>query len=107
MTLHDAQLKLADAYQLLTFSEELLNDVEKVPLSELPRLIQLLHKNIRDAKDLVNDAEAKIDDVVREIDRKEELEVMRQDYKDLVMYDEWAGENARLLKEQGFKEVGE
>ena len=107
MTLHDAQSKLADAFSLLDFSERLLDDIESAPLSELPRIISLLKKNLRDARALVNDAEAKIDDVVREIDRQEELEKMKEDYQDLVMYDEWAEQNARLLKEQGFKEVGE
>ena len=97
MGLEKTQEKLTDVYQLLDFSERLLDNIEKAPLSELPRIVQLLRKNLRDAKNLVNDAEAGIDDVVREIDRKE--------VEDLVMYDEWADENARLLKEQGFKEV--
>ena len=99
MSLRDAQSKLADAYQLLDFSERLLDDIEEAPLGDLPRLVSLLRKNIRDVKNLVNDAEAEIDDAVREIDRKE--------VEDLVMYDEWAEDNARLLKEMGFKEVGE
>jgi len=99
MSLRDAQAKLVDAYRLLDFSEELLDDIEGAPLSELPRVINLLMKNIRDAKNLINDAEAKIDDVVRELDRKE--------VEDLVMYDKWAEQNARLLAEQGFKEVRE
>ena len=105
MALVEAQEKLADAYQLLDFSEKLLDDIENQPLSELFRTLQLLRKNIRDAKGLLNDAEAEIDSVVKEIDRQEELEAMREEYRGLVMYDEWAEQNARLLAEQGFKGV--
>ena len=76
MGLEKTQEKLTDAYQLLDFSERLLDDVEKAPLSELPRLLNLLRKNLRDAKNLINDAEAEIDSVVREIDRKEYLDLI-------------------------------
>jgi len=76
VTLSDAQLKLADAYSLLDFSEKLLDDIESAPLSELPRLINLLKKNIRDVKNLINDAERLIDDTVKEIDREAYLHLV-------------------------------
>lgn len=102
MSLVPVQEKLADAYQLLDFSEKLLDDIESAPLSDLPRILQLLRKNIRDAKALINDAEATIDDTVREIDRQEELEAMKEEYRDLIMADEWEEKNLELLRKQGF-----
>ncbi|MBO8181026.1 MAG: hypothetical protein H0Z19_11265 [Archaeoglobus sp.] len=82
---------LTDAFSLLDFSERLLDEVEDAPLSELPRIINLLKKNIRDAKALINDAEAELDDMVKKTYRREA--------EDLTMYDEWANKNEELLKE--------
>ena len=107
MTLRDARPKLTDAFSLLDFSERLLDDIDNQPLSELFRTLQLVRKNIRDAMNLINDAEAEIDDVIKEIDKQEELEATEEAVEDLVMYGEWKEENERLLGEQSFKGVGE
>ena len=56
---------LADAFSLLDFSERLLDEIEAAPLSELPRIITIVKKNIRDAKKLISDAEAEFDDMVK------------------------------------------
>ncbi|MBO8180864.1 MAG: hypothetical protein H0Z19_10400 [Archaeoglobus sp.] len=86
-----ANERLADAFSLLDLSERLLDEIETAPLGELPRIISLLKKNVRDAKALINDAEAELDNVVKESARRE--------VEDLVIYDEWAGRNEELLKE--------
>ncbi len=44
---------LSNIYSLLDFSEKLLDDIENQPLSELPRIITILRKNLRDAKALL------------------------------------------------------
>ncbi len=67
---------LANAYQLLDFSERLLDGIENQSLSELPRILQLLRKNIRDVKNIINDAEREFDEMVRKIDEAEEHEVL-------------------------------
>ena len=67
---------LTDAYKLLDFSEKLLDDVENQSLAELPRILQLLRKNLRDAKALINDAEKEFDAMIREIDEDEERGVV-------------------------------
>ena len=62
---------LVDAYQLLDLSERLIEELESAPLSELPRLLSFLKKNVRDARKLINDAEAELDKTVRELDEAE------------------------------------
>lgn len=84
--------RLVDAYRLLDFSEHCLEDFEKLTLEEIPDIINFVLENIRDAKKLINDAEAELDSIVKEIDRREA--------GDLVMYDEWADRNEELLKKE-------
>ncbi len=79
MSVKDAQFKLADAYRLLIFSQQLIEGLDDVKLAELPRTMQLVHKNIRDAKKLISEAEATLDDMVKEIDEEEALAVLRED----------------------------
>jgi len=69
---------LVDAYQLLDLSERLLDELESAPLNELPRLLQFLKKNIRDAKHLISDAEMEFDALIREIDEAEEKAVLME-----------------------------
>ena len=76
MTSDKITARLVDAFSLLDFSERLLDEIETVPLSELPRIINLLKKNLRDAKVLINDAEKEFDEMVREIDEEEEKAVL-------------------------------
>jgi len=92
MTSDKITAALADAFSLLDLSEKLLDEIETAPLAELPRIVQLVKKNIRDTKKLISDAEAELDDMVKEIDRRE--------VEDLVMYDEWADKNEELLKKE-------
>ena len=94
MTADKITARLVDAFSLLDFSERLLDEIETVPLSELPRIINLLKKNVRDAKALINDAEAEFDSIVKERAWRE--------VEDLVMYDEWVNENEELLKKESF-----
>ncbi|MCD6524126.1 MAG: hypothetical protein J7K48_03910 [Thermococcus sp.] len=92
MTANKITTALTDAFSLLDLSEKLLDEIETAPLAELPRIVQLVKKNIRDTKKLISDAEAELDDMVKEIDRRE--------VEDLVMYDEWADKNEELLKKE-------
>ena len=94
MTADKITARLVDAFSLLDFSERLLDEIETAPLSELPRIINLLKKNVRDAKALINDAEAEFDSIVKERAWRE--------VEDLVMYDEWVNENEELLKKESF-----
>jgi len=67
---------LVDAFSLLDLSEKLLDEIEEAPLSELPRLLQFLKKNIRDSKHLISDAEMEFDALIRGIDEAEEKAVL-------------------------------
>jgi len=69
---------LADAYQLLDLSMDILENIEHVPLSELPKVLSFVRKNIRDAMGLINSAEAEFDEMVREIDEEEEKELLEE-----------------------------
>ncbi|MBO8180258.1 MAG: hypothetical protein H0Z19_07240 [Archaeoglobus sp.] len=92
MSTEHITIALTDAFSLLDFSERLLDEIETAPLSELPRIVSLLRKNLRDAKALINDAEAEFDSIVKETERRE--------VEDLVIYDEWADKNEELLKKE-------
>ena len=92
MTSDKITARIDDAFSLLDLSERLLDEVEDAPLSELPRIVNLLKKNIRDAKALVNDAEAELDSMVKER--------ARQEVEDLTMCYEWTGKNEEPLKKE-------
>ena len=64
---------LVSAYQLIDFSERILEDIDRVPLEEIPRIISFVRKNLRDAAKLISDAEKELDEMVRNIDESEEI----------------------------------
>jgi len=67
---------LVDAFSLLDFSEKLLDEIETAPLAELPRIVSMLKKNVRDAKKLISDAEAELDGLVRGLDEQEAKDLL-------------------------------
>ena len=67
---------LVDAFSLLDFSEKLLDEIETAPLAELPRIVSMLKKNIRDAKKLISDAEAELDGLVKDLDEQEAKDLL-------------------------------
>jgi len=67
---------LVDALSLLDFSEKLLDEIETAPLAELPRIVSMLKKNVRDAKKLISDAEAELDGLVRDLDEQEAKDLL-------------------------------
>lgn len=68
MTADKITTRLVDAYRLLDFSEHCLEDFEKLKLEEIPEVINFVLNNIRDAKALINDAEAEFDKMAGEKD---------------------------------------
>ena len=67
---------LVSAYTLLDFSERILEDIERCPFEEIPRVLSFVRKNLRDAAKLISDAEAEFDAMIREIDEAEEKAVL-------------------------------
>lgn len=53
--------RLVDAYQLIEFSENILEDIERCPFEEIPRLLSFVRKNLRDALKYINEAEKELD----------------------------------------------
>ena len=63
MSIKDVQNKLADAYQLLSMSKGMLDKIDPLCATAEYENIVLIRKNIRDALNLINAAEAELDNI--------------------------------------------